>query len=61
MMQDEVNRVVIGKDENAVRQLISMISSENHHVVSWHLYHTIYVSDSHLVLVPSSCTFSHPG
>ncbi|PWA34661.1 phospholipase,galactolipase [Artemisia annua] len=32
MMQDEVNRVVIGKDENAVRQLISMISSENHHV-----------------------------
>ncbi|PWA63242.1 armadillo-type fold protein [Artemisia annua] len=33
MMQDEVNRVVIGKDENAVRQLISMISSENHHVV----------------------------
>lgn len=34
MMQDEGNRVVIGKDENAVRQLISMISSENHHVVS---------------------------
>ncbi|KAL7615494.1 hypothetical protein Lser_V15G04567 [Lactuca serriola] len=33
MMQDEGNRVVIGKDENAVRQLISMISSENHHVV----------------------------
>nr|GEX43802.1 phospholipase A I-like [Tanacetum cinerariifolium] len=33
MMQDEVNRVIIGKDENAVRQLISMISSENHHVV----------------------------
>ncbi|XP_024984549.1 phospholipase A I-like isoform X2 [Cynara cardunculus var. scolymus] len=33
MMQDEGNRVVIGKDENAVRQLISMISSENQHVV----------------------------
>ncbi|KAM0012207.1 putative phospholipase A(1) [Helianthus debilis subsp. tardiflorus] len=31
--QDEGNRVVIGKDENAIRQLISMISSENHHVV----------------------------
>ncbi|KAK9057963.1 hypothetical protein SSX86_022803 [Deinandra increscens subsp. villosa] len=31
--QDEGNRIVIGKDENAVRQLISMISSENHHVV----------------------------
>ncbi|CAH1448316.1 unnamed protein product [Lactuca virosa] len=33
MMHDEGNRVVIGKDENAVRQLISMISSEDHHVV----------------------------
>ncbi|KAL8259333.1 hypothetical protein R6Q59_027286 [Mikania micrantha] len=31
--EDEGNRVVIGKDENAVRQLISMISSDNHHVV----------------------------
>ncbi|KAI3682880.1 hypothetical protein L1987_83215 [Smallanthus sonchifolius] len=31
--QDEGSRVVIGKDENAIRQLISMISSENHHVV----------------------------
>ncbi|KAI7755793.1 hypothetical protein M8C21_014917, partial [Ambrosia artemisiifolia] len=33
MMQDEGNRVVIGKDENAVRQLISMISSEDQHVL----------------------------
>ncbi|XP_076923033.1 phospholipase A I-like [Bidens hawaiensis] len=33
IMQDEGNRVVIGKDENAVRQLISMISSEDQHVV----------------------------
>ncbi|KAL4563085.1 hypothetical protein LXL04_027116 [Taraxacum kok-saghyz] len=33
IMQDEGNRVVIGKDENAVRQLISMISSEEQHVV----------------------------
>ncbi|PIN21146.1 Intracellular membrane-bound Ca2+-independent phospholipase A2 [Handroanthus impetiginosus] len=33
IMQDEGNRVVVGKDENAVRQLISMISSENQHVV----------------------------
>ncbi|XP_051125036.1 phospholipase A I isoform X2 [Andrographis paniculata] len=33
IMQDEGNRVVVGKDENAVRQLISMISSEDHHVV----------------------------
>ncbi|KAG6641648.1 phospholipase A I-like isoform X1 [Carya illinoinensis] len=33
IMQDQGNRVVVGKDENAVRQLISMISSDNHHVV----------------------------
>lgn len=33
IMQDDGNRVVVGKDENAVRQLISMISSDNHHVV----------------------------
>ncbi|KAK6932336.1 Leucine-rich repeat [Dillenia turbinata] len=33
IMQDHANRVVVGKDENAIRQLISMISSENHHVV----------------------------
>lgn len=34
-MQDEGNRSVIGKDENAVRQLISMITSDNRHVVCW--------------------------
>ncbi|CAH9141780.1 unnamed protein product [Cuscuta epithymum] len=33
IMQDEGNRIVVGKDENAVRQLISMITSENQHVV----------------------------
>jgi bisphosphoglycerate-dependent phosphoglycerate mutase len=33
IMQDQGNRVVVGKDENAVRQLISMISSDNRHVV----------------------------
>ncbi|KAL9255083.1 Phospholipase A I-like protein [Drosera capensis] len=33
IMLDQANRVVVGKDENAVRQLISMISSDNHHVV----------------------------
>lgn len=33
IMLDEGNRVVVGKDENAVRQLISMISSDNQHVV----------------------------
>lgn len=33
IMQDEGNQVVVGKDENAVRQLISMISSDNQHVV----------------------------
>ncbi|XP_048595757.1 phospholipase A I isoform X2 [Brassica napus] len=33
IMQDEGNRSVIGKDENAVRQLISMITSDNRHVV----------------------------
>ena len=35
IMQDEGNRVVVGKDENAVRQLISMISSDNQHVVCY--------------------------
>ncbi|KAK7264498.1 hypothetical protein RJT34_32107 [Clitoria ternatea] len=33
IMQDQGNRVFVGKDENAVRQLISMISSDNCHVV----------------------------
>ncbi|KAF2304984.1 hypothetical protein GH714_000861 [Hevea brasiliensis] len=33
IMQDQGNRVVVGKDENAMRQLISMISSDNQHVV----------------------------
>ncbi|KAK9084858.1 hypothetical protein Sjap_025269 [Stephania japonica] len=33
IMQDHGNRVVVGKDQNAVRQLISMISSEDRHVV----------------------------
>lgn len=33
IMQDQGNRVVVGKDENAIRQLISMISSDNRHVV----------------------------
>ncbi|KAL9236627.1 hypothetical protein vseg_011271 [Gypsophila vaccaria] len=33
IMDDQDNRVFVGKDENAVRQLISMISSENCHVV----------------------------
>ncbi|KAI4298662.1 hypothetical protein L6164_032195 [Bauhinia variegata] len=33
IMQDQGNRVFVGKDENAVRQLISMISSDNRHVV----------------------------
>ncbi|KAK7359751.1 hypothetical protein VNO77_01716 [Canavalia gladiata] len=33
IMQDQENRVVVGKDENAVRQLISMISSDIQHVV----------------------------
>ncbi|KAJ8761900.1 hypothetical protein K2173_005611 [Erythroxylum novogranatense] len=33
IMEDEGNRAAVGKDENAVRQLISMISSDNHHVV----------------------------
>ncbi|XP_047307568.1 phospholipase A I isoform X2 [Impatiens glandulifera] len=33
IIQDEANRAFVGKDENAVRQLISMISSDNRHVV----------------------------
>jgi hypothetical protein len=32
-MQDQGNRAVVGKDLNAVRQLISMMSSDNCHVV----------------------------
>ncbi|MFQ6639347.1 hypothetical protein Gotur_016348 [Gossypium turneri] len=33
IMQNQGNRVVVGKDENALQQLISMISSDNRHVV----------------------------
>ncbi|KAG0472479.1 hypothetical protein HPP92_017025 [Vanilla planifolia] len=33
IMQDQNNRLATIKEENAVRQLISMISSDNHHVV----------------------------
>lgn len=33
IMQDQGNCVVVGKDENAVRQLISMITSDDRHVV----------------------------
>ncbi|EPS58325.1 hypothetical protein M569_16490, partial [Genlisea aurea] len=33
IMDDEENRVVVGKDPNAIRQLISMITSEDHFVV----------------------------
>ncbi|KAI4312011.1 hypothetical protein MLD38_036870 [Melastoma candidum] len=33
IMEDQGNRTFVGKDENAVRQLISMISSDNRHVV----------------------------
>jgi hypothetical protein len=32
-MEDRSNQVAISKEENAVRQLISMISSDNRHVV----------------------------
>ncbi|XP_076931698.1 phospholipase A I-like [Bidens hawaiensis] len=49
--QDEGNRVVIGKDENAIRQLISMISSENHHVVEQ--------ACSALTLLASDVSVSH--
>lgn len=41
IMQDEGNRAVVGKDENAMRQLISMISSDNRHVVCWHIFKII--------------------
>lgn len=37
IMQDEESRVVVGRDETALRQLISMISSDNQHVVCFHL------------------------
>lgn len=33
VIQDEENRAFVSKDENALRQLISMISSDNRHVV----------------------------
>jgi len=32
-MEDRSNHIAISKEENAVRQLISMISSDNRHVV----------------------------
>lgn len=38
IMQDQGNRVFVGKDENAVRQLISMISSDCCHVVCFNGY-----------------------
>ena len=37
IMEDQSNHIAISKEENAVRQLISMISSDNRHVV-----HTTY-------------------
>ncbi|RZC50554.1 hypothetical protein C5167_018993 [Papaver somniferum] len=33
IMQDDGDRVVVGKDENVVQQLISMMSSDNPHVI----------------------------
>ncbi|KAI3870576.1 hypothetical protein MKX03_022769 [Papaver bracteatum] len=33
IMQDDRDRVVVGKDENVVQQLISMMSSDNPHVI----------------------------
>lgn len=33
IMQDHSNRIAISKEENAIKQLISMISSDNRHVV----------------------------
>ncbi|EHA8590684.1 Patatin [Cocos nucifera] len=33
IMQDHSNRIAVSKEENAIRQLISMISSDNRHVV----------------------------
>lgn len=37
MAQDDSNRSVIGKDEGALRQLLSMMLSDNPHVVSYAL------------------------
>jgi hypothetical protein len=41
-MEDRSNHIAISKEENAVRQLISMISSDNRHVV--HTTHPNYLS-----------------
>lgn len=35
IMEDHDSRMVISKEESAVRQLISMVSSDNRHVVSY--------------------------
>lgn len=37
MAQDDSNRSVIGKDEGALRQLLSMMLSDNPHVVGYAL------------------------
>jgi hypothetical protein len=57
IMQDQGNRVFVGKDENAVRQLISMISSDNCHVVMW--YVLVGVLSPRVFYIYSAATFDH--
>ncbi|XP_068666286.1 phospholipase A I-like isoform X2 [Aristolochia californica] len=61
IMQDGGNRAVVGKDENAVRQLISMISSENRHVVEQAcLALSSLAADASLVMQLMKCDIMQP-
>jgi len=51
IMEDRSNHVAISKEENAVRQLISMISSDNRHVVHHYIPQLALCSDSCFKLV----------
>lgn len=46
MSQDDSNRAAIGKDESALRQLLSMMLSDNPHVVSCYSPADLILSDS---------------
>ena len=68
IMQDQGNRAVVGKDENAVRQLISMISSDNRDVVCWiyfpflsEIKHVVFsfLSDFYTVFIVVTCVWSN--
>lgn len=61
MSQDDSNRAAIGKDESALRQLLSMMLSDNPHVVSCYSPADLILSNSifvdFLVLIVISLCF----